>query len=76
MQAFGTQKTRLTVKEHADRVRLDPTLVERRYPDNGFRLIYPKEAPGEDPALYEKIVKRADAMWKKATGTETTLNRF
>lgn len=67
--AFGVK--RMTAKEHCDRVRFDPTLVEKRLPENGFRLVYPKEAPGDDPALYEKITKKANDMWKKTTGTVT-----
>ena len=66
--ASGTQK-RLTAKEHADRVRFDPRLVQQRLPGNGFRLIYPKEAPGDDPNLYSKIQHKADVMWRKMTGT-------
>ena len=43
---------RLTAKEHSERVRFDPTLVEKKIKNNKFKLIYPKEAPGEDPDLY------------------------
>lgn len=32
-------------------------------------LIYPKQAPGGDPDLYLKFQKRADEIWKSATGT-------
>ena len=46
---------RPTAKEHSDRVRFDPGLVGKHLPDNGFRLIYPADAPGEDPDLYLKI---------------------
>jgi hypothetical protein len=53
----GGQK-RLTTKEHSDRVRFDPTTVKQKLPNNGFRLVYPKDAPGDDPMLYEKIQKK------------------
>ena len=46
---------RMTAKEHSDRVRFDPTLVAKRLPKNGFRLIYPADAPGADPDLYRNI---------------------
>ena len=61
----------MSVKEHCDRVKFDPSLVAIRFPNSGYRLIYPKEAPGEDPDLYLKIQKKAHQMWKAATGTET-----
>jgi len=59
------------VREHCERVRFDPNTVKIKFPNNGFRLIYPKDAPGEDPDLYLKIQKRANDMWKHATGTIT-----
>lgn len=43
------------MREHCDRVRFDPNTVKNKFPNNGFRLIYPKDAPGEDPDLYLKI---------------------
>ena len=45
MEQQGIYK-RPSAKEHCDRVKFDYTLVEKRLPDNGFRLAYPKEAPG------------------------------
>ena len=62
---------RMNVKEHCDRVRFDPSLVAQRFPNSGYRLIYPKDAPGEDPDLYLKIQKKAHQMWKLTTGTVT-----
>jgi hypothetical protein len=41
--------------EHSQRVRFDPELVESRLPNSGFKLIYPKDAPGADPDLYKKF---------------------
>ena len=60
----GTYK-RLTVKEHCEKVRFDPTLVEKNLADNKFKLIYPKE--GKDS--YEKFQKKASQFWSMATGT-------
>ena len=60
---------RLTAKEHCDRVRFDHNLVKKRIPNNKYDLIYPKEAPGEDPDLYLKLYKKADEIWKMSTGT-------
>ena len=62
--------TRLSVKEHTDRVRFDPTLVEKRIKDNKFKLIYPRDPGGANNLdLYEKILKKATEMWKIKTGT-------
>ena len=33
---------RLSVNEHQDRIRFDPTLVQKLLPNNKFKLIYPK----------------------------------
>jgi tubulin polyglutamylase TTLL6/13 len=62
---------RMSAKEHCDRVKFDPSQVKSKCPNNGFRLIYPKDAPGDDPDLYIKIMRRAHQMWKLATGTVT-----
>lgn len=46
----------MTAKEHSERVRFDPSLVMKRLGGrNKFKLIYPKEAPGDDPDLYLKF---------------------
>jgi hypothetical protein len=45
----------MTAKEHCEKVRFDPKLVTQRLPRNAYRLIYPKEAKGDDPELYLKI---------------------
>jgi len=37
---------RLSVKEHTERVRFDPTLVEKKIENNNFKLIYPKGPDG------------------------------
>ena len=63
---------RMTVNQHCDRVRWDPSEVAEKLPDSGFRLIYPKQAPGPDPDIYTKIQKKAAQMWKLATGTVPT----
>ena len=42
----------MTAKEHCEKVRFDPKLVAQRLPQNGYRLIYPGEAKGDDPELY------------------------
>lgn len=34
-------------------------------------MIYPKNAPGDDPDLYQRIAKKAHQMWKLSTGTVT-----
>ena len=60
---------RLTAKEHSDRVRFDPNIAMQKVKDNKFKLIYPKEAPGNDPDLYIKLQERATQIWKAATGT-------
>ena len=49
-------------------MRFNHTLVED-IPNNKYMLIYPKQAPGGDPDLYLKFQKRADEIWKSATGT-------
>lgn len=61
----------MSVKEHCDRVRFDPTQVKKCLPNSGFRMIYPKDAPGDDPDLYQKIQRKAHQLWKLATGTVT-----
>lgn len=60
---------RPTALEHSQRVRFDPEQVEQKYPGNRFKLIYPKEAPGPDPDLYNKFQKKANDIWKALTGT-------
>ena len=56
--------------EHMQRVRFDPErVIERMGDDNKFKLIYPKEAPGADPDLYNKFQRKAEALWKNSTGT-------
>jgi hypothetical protein len=59
----------MSAKEHCDKVKFDPSTVAHRLPNSGFSLIYPKEAPGDDPDLYIKIHKKAHNLWKLATGT-------
>ena len=54
MEKEGTYK-RISAKEHCERVRFDPKVVAERFPNSRYRLIYPKDAPGEDPDLYIKI---------------------
>lgn len=66
----GTYK-RMSVQEHCNRVRFDPNQVKRCLPNSGYRMIYPKDAPGDDPDLYLKIQKKAHQLWKLATGTVT-----
>lgn len=61
----------MSAKEHCEKVKFDPTTVAQRLPSSGFSLIYPKDAPGDDPDLYLKINKKAHNMWKLATGTVT-----
>ena len=66
--------TRLSVQEHTERVRFDPTRVEKNIPGNKYKLIYPPDpnsGGGVHQELYDKIQKKATAMWKAATGTET-----
>ena len=56
--------------EHSQRVRFDPEQVDMRLGDqNRFKLIYPKEAPGADPDLYNKFQRKANDIWRAATGT-------
>ena len=59
----------MTAKEHCEKVRFDPNLVTQRFPRNAYRLIYPKEAKGDDPELYLKILRKSNEIWKAATGT-------
>lgn len=54
LERCGVYK-RLTAKEHCERVRFDPKVWEQRFPNSGYRWIYPQDAPGEDPDLYVKI---------------------
>ena len=60
---------RLSAKEHSDRVRFDPNQAIEKIKGNKYKLIYPKDAPGADPALYEKMQEKATKIWKAATGT-------
>lgn len=50
---------RLSAKEHSDRVRFDPNQAIDKIKGNKYKLIYPKDAPGPDPALYEKMQEKA-----------------
>ena len=50
-------------------MRFDPNIAMQKIKDNKFKLIYPKEAPGNDPELYTKLQERATQIWKAATGT-------
>jgi hypothetical protein len=55
MQSDGCYR-RLTVKEHLERVRFDPTQIEKLDPSNGFRLIFPKHSTSavSDDEIYDK----------------------
>ncbi len=57
----------MTAKEHSDRVRFDPNTVKQKFPNSGYRLIYPTTSQHSD--MYLKISKRANEMWKENTGT-------
>lgn len=70
MQSGGQYK-RLTVREHIDRVRFDPTQVEKLLPDNGFKLIFPR---AEDDTKYEKFQRKAHEIWQVTTGTVRVSN--
>lgn len=37
-------------------------------------MIYPREAPGADPDLYNKFQKKANDIWRAATGTHQNTN--
>lgn len=62
------QYKRLSAKEHSDRVRFQANLVDN-IAGNKYNLIFPRQASGSDPDLYLKFQKRADELWKSATGT-------
>ena len=63
---------RPSAMEHAQRVRVEPeSIVDRLSGDNKFKLIYPKDAPGPDPDLYNKFQKKARDIWSALTGTTT-----
>lgn len=55
--------------EHSARVRFDPAEVIDALPGNKFKLIFPKEAPGADPDLYNKLLLKATNIFKTSTGT-------
>lgn len=56
-------------------MRFDHEQVEARLGDsNNFKLIYPKEAPGADPDLYNKFQRKANEIWRALTGTKQNLN--
>jgi len=59
------------VKEHLERVKFNPHIVERMDPSNGFRLIFPR-AEGEDDAKYDKYLRKAHEIWQVTTGTLKT----
>ena len=60
---------RVSAKEHCERVRFDFKQFEQKYPNSGFKLIYPAEAPGDDPDLYLKIQAKSYDIFRSATGT-------
>lgn len=70
MQTGGCFK-RLTVKEHLERVRFDPSQVAKLDPSNGFRLIFPMNggSAGDDDTKYDKFLKKANDIWQVTTGT-------
>lgn len=45
----------MSAKEHCERVRFEPNTIYQKFPNNGYKLIFPKEAPGPDPDLYLRI---------------------
>lgn len=59
----------MSAKEHCERVRFDPKLVQQKFPDSGYKLIHPCDAPGADPDLYLKITKKSFEIFRSATGT-------
>ncbi|TNV73845.1 hypothetical protein FGO68_gene12866 [Halteria grandinella] len=65
MQSGGFFK-RLTVREHLDRVRFDPSTVAKNDPGNGFRLVYPTDESG---SRYDKFLRKASDIWQVTTGT-------
>ena len=69
--AAGGFFKRLTVKEHLERVKFNPHIVERMDPSNGFKLIFPK-AEGEDDTKYDKYLRKAHEIWQVTTGTLKT----
>jgi hypothetical protein len=69
--AAGGFYKRLTVKEHLERVKFNPHIVERMDPSNGFRLIFPR-AEGEDDTKYDKYLRKAHEIWQVTTGTLKT----
>ena len=50
-------------------MRFDPKVWEQRFPNSGFKWIYPQDAPGEDPDLYVKIQAKSYDIFRSATGT-------
>eukprot|EP00347_Sterkiella_histriomuscorum_P024455 403331059 len=61
---------RLSVKEHVDRVRFDPSTVANLNPQNKFKLIYPKPSgTSSDNDDYEKYQRKANEIWQLTTGT-------
>lgn len=69
--AAGGFYKRLTVKEHLERVKFNPHIVERMDPSNGFKLIFPR-AEGEDDTKYDKYLRKAHEIWQVTTGTLKT----
>lgn len=63
MEILGTYK-RPQAREHCDRVRFNTKEILHRFPDSGYRQIYPSKAPGSDPNLYEKIYKRSHELYQ------------
>jgi len=50
-------------------VRFDPKAFEGKFPSSGYKCIYPKDAPGDDPDMYLKIQARSYDIFRSATGT-------
>jgi hypothetical protein len=48
------------VKEHVDKVRFDPTLVEKMIPNNRFKLIYPQDSI---EVSYDRFQRKAHEIW-------------
>lgn len=59
---------RLTVKEHLEKVRFNPHMVERMDPSNGFRLVFPR-GEDEDAGKYDRYLRKAHEIWQVTTGT-------
>lgn len=54
------------MKEHCERVRFDPKVIEKKFPESKFKLVFPSAKNDSD---YDKFQRKANEVWQMTTGT-------